>query len=111
MLKRRLLSFALKPFWAGEIHDHLQACEFEDDQIKIVGFTSLPTISKANSDGIYIYVNNRFVKDRMIYKAIIEAYRHLLPSGKFPIVILFITIPYFAVDVNVHPTKAISLKK
>ncbi len=89
-----------------EIYDHLQACEFEDDEIKILGFTSLPSISKANSDGIYIYVNKRFVKDRMIYKAIIETYRHVLPTGKFPIVILFITIPPFAVDVNIHPTKA-----
>jgi DNA mismatch repair protein MutL len=89
-----------------EIYDHLQACEFEDDEIKMLGFTSLPSISKANSDGIYIYVNKRFVKDRMIYKAIIETYRHVLPTGKFPIVILFITIPPFAVDVNIHPTKA-----
>ncbi len=89
-----------------EIYDHLRACEFEDDEIKISGFTSLPSISKANSDGIYIYVNKRFVKDRMIYKAIIEAYRHVIPVGKFPIVILFITIPPFAVDVNIHPTKA-----
>ena len=48
----------------------------------------------------------RFVKDRMIYKAIIEAYRHVLPTGKFPVVILFITIPPYAVDVNIHPTKA-----
>jgi hypothetical protein len=42
----------------------------------------------------------------MIYKAITEAYRHSLPSGKFPITLLFITIPPFAVDVNIHPTKA-----
>ena len=89
-----------------EIYDHLRACEFEDDEIKILGFTSLPSISKGNSDGIYIYVNKRFVKDRMIYKAITEAYRHVLPAGKFPVVILFITIPPFAVDVNIHPTKA-----
>ncbi|MGA2463111.1 MAG: DNA mismatch repair endonuclease MutL [Thermodesulfobacteriota bacterium] len=89
-----------------EIYDHLRACEFEDDEIKILGFTTLPSISKANSDGIYIYVNKRFVKDRMIYKAIIEAYRHVLPTGKFPIAILFITIPPYVVDVNIHPTKA-----
>jgi DNA mismatch repair protein MutL len=42
----------------------------------------------------------------MIYKAIIETYRHLLPSGKFPVVVLFITVPPYAVDVNIHPTKA-----
>ena len=42
----------------------------------------------------------------MIYKAISEAYRHVLPAGRFPIAILFITLPPFAIDVNVHPTKA-----
>ena len=42
----------------------------------------------------------------MIYKAILDAYRHILPSHQFPVVILFITIPPSTVDVNVHPTKA-----
>jgi DNA mismatch repair protein MutL len=89
-----------------EVVDHLRRCEFDDGEIRILGFTSLPSIVKGNTDGIYLYVNRRFVKDRMIYKAIIETYRHILPAGKFPVVILFITIPPFAVDVNIHPTKA-----
>jgi DNA mismatch repair protein MutL len=89
-----------------EMVDHLQRCEFDDGEIRISGFTSLPSIAKGNSDGIYLYVNQRFVKDRMIYKAIIETYRHVLPTNKFPVTILFITIPPYAVDVNIHPTKA-----
>ncbi len=89
-----------------EIYDHLRPCEFEENEIKILGFANLPSISKGNSDAIYIYVNKRFVKDRMIYKAITESYRHVLPTGKFPIVILYITLPPYAVDVNIHPTKA-----
>lgn len=89
-----------------EVYDHLQAVELEDEEIRISGYVSLPTFSKGNADGIYLYVNRRFVKDRMIYRAILEAYRHVIPAGKFPIVILFITLPPSAVDVNVHPTKA-----
>jgi len=89
-----------------EVVNHLQRCEFDDGEIRILGFTSLPPLVKGNTDGIYLYVNRRFVKDRMLYKAIIEAYRHVLPTGKFPVVILFITIPPYAVDVNIHPTKA-----
>jgi DNA mismatch repair protein MutL len=88
-----------------EIYDHLKRLEFEDGEVRISGFTSLPALSKGNSDGIYLYVNRRFVKDRMVYKAVTEAYRHVIPIGKFPIVILFITIPPFTLDVNVHPTK------
>jgi DNA mismatch repair protein MutL len=88
-----------------EIYHHLRPLEFEDGEIKISGFTSLPSISKGNADGIYLYVNGRFIKDRMISKAIIEAYRYVIPAGRFPISILFITLPPFAIDVNVHPTK------
>jgi DNA mismatch repair protein MutL len=89
-----------------EVVEQLRRCEFDNGEIGISGFASLPSIAKGNSDGIYLFVNKRFVKDRMIYKAIIETYRHVLPSGKFPVVVLLITVPPYAVDVNIHPTKA-----
>jgi len=89
-----------------EIYHHLQPIGFEDEEIHITGFASLPPFSKGNADGIYLYVNRRFIRDRMIYKAVIDAYHHIIPAGKFPVVILFVTIPPSAIDVNVHPTKA-----
>jgi len=89
-----------------DVYDHLQPFAFEEGEIKISGYGSLPTYSRGNGNGIYIYVNRRFIKDRLIYRAILEAYRHLIPAGQFPIVILFITLPPSLVDVNVHPTKA-----
>jgi DNA mismatch repair protein MutL len=89
-----------------EVYHHLQAFEWEEGGTRISGFTSLPTISKGNTDGIYLFVNQRFVKDRMVTKAILEAYRHVIPMGKFPIVLLWVTLPPYAVDVNIHPTKA-----
>ena len=89
-----------------EIYHHLQPFEFEDGAMTLSGFSSLPTFSKGNNDGIYIYVNQRFVKDRMITRAVLEAYRHVIPADRFPIAILWITLPPYAVDVNVHPTKA-----
>jgi DNA mismatch repair protein MutL len=89
-----------------EIYRHLQPIEFYEGEVRISGFASLPSFSKRNSEGIYFYVNQRFVKDRIVYKAILEAYRHILPSNQFPVVILFITIAPSRVDVNVHPTKA-----
>jgi DNA mismatch repair protein MutL len=89
-----------------EIYRHLQPIEFEEGESHLRGFASLPSFSKGNGDGIYLYVNRRFIKDRMIYKAILEAYRHVIPGGKFPVVILFMILPPSAIDVNVHPTKA-----
>jgi DNA mismatch repair protein MutL len=96
----------LEAILGREIYDHLQPVEFEDGEIRIAGFASLPSFSKGNAEGIHLYVNRRFIKDRMIYKAIVEAYRHVIPGGRFPIVILFLTLPPSAIDVNVHPTKA-----
>jgi DNA mismatch repair protein MutL len=89
-----------------EIYRHLQPIEFEEGETHLRGFASLPSFSKGNGDGIYLYVNRRFIKDRTIYKAVLGAYRHVIPGGKFPVVILFMALPPSAIDVNVHPTKA-----
>jgi len=89
-----------------EIYSHLQAIGFEDGGIRISGYASLPSFSKKNGEFMFFYVNQRFIKDRMIYKAVLDAYRRILPSSQFPVVILSISLPSSAVDVNVHPTKA-----
>jgi DNA mismatch repair protein MutL len=89
-----------------EIYDHLKLFAFENEEIRISGFASLPSLLKGNGEGITIYVNQRYIKDRFVYRAVLEAYRHVIPAGKYPVVVLFLTIPPSAVDVNVHPTKA-----
>ena len=96
----------IEAIFGKEIHSHLEPIEFEGEGIRISGYASLPSISKRNAESIFFYVNQRFIKDRMIYKAILDAYRHILPNNQFPVVILFIVLPPSAVDVNVHPTKA-----
>ena len=105
-LKTESLLVRIEAIFGKEIYRHLRPIGFEDGEIRISGFSTLPSFSKRNAEGIYFYVNQRFIKDRMIYKAILDAYRHILPSNQFPVVILFITLPPSAVDVNVHPTKA-----
>jgi DNA mismatch repair protein MutL len=89
-----------------EVYGHLQPIGFEQGEIRLSGFASLPSFSKRNAEGIYFYVNQRFIKDRMIYRAVLDAYRHALPMNQFPVVVLFITLPPSFVDVNVHPTKS-----
>jgi len=96
----------VEAIFGKEIYQHLQPIEFEEADIRISGFAGLPSFSKRNAEGIYLYVNQRFIKDRMVYRAILDGYRHILPSNQFPIVVLFITLAPSAVDVNVHPTKA-----
>ncbi len=105
-LKTESTLVRIEAIFGKEIYGHLQPIQFEDGEVRLSGFCSLPSFSKRNAEGIYLYVNQRFIKDRTVYKAILDGYRHILPSNQFPIVILFITLPPSSVDVNVHPTKA-----
>jgi DNA mismatch repair protein MutL len=73
--------------------------------IRVHGFVSKPEVQKLNRNSLYFFVNRRMVRDRIILHAIAEAYRNILPSGIYPVVLLFIDMPYAEVDVNVHPSK------
>ena len=73
--------------------------------IRVQGFVSRPEVQKLNRNNIYFFVNRRLVRDRLILHAITEAYRNILPSGVFPVVLIFLEIPPSEVDVNVHPSK------
>ena len=77
----------------------------ESATLTVRGFTSRPDVQRPNRNGIYIFVNRRLVRDRLILHAIHEAYRNILPPTVFPATLLFLEMPYDEVDVNVHPAK------
>jgi DNA mismatch repair protein MutL len=77
----------------------------EKATITVSGFTSRPDIQRPNRNGIYVFVNRRLVRDRLILHAIHEAYRNILPQNVFPATLIFLEMPYEEVDVNVHPAK------
>ncbi len=72
---------------------------------QLSGFVSKPQIQKLNRDSIYVFVNRRLIRDRMVLKAISSAYHNLVPPGCFPFALLFLDLPCEEVDVNVHPSK------
>jgi DNA mismatch repair protein MutL len=74
-------------------------------EVRLHGFVSKPEIQKLNRNSIYIFVNGRLIRDRLIQHAITEAYRNILPPTVYPVVLLFIEMPTAEVDVNVHPSK------
>jgi DNA mismatch repair protein MutL len=86
-----------------------QLVEYQKDYgrsgVKIHLFTSRPHVQKYNRNSMFFFINRRLVRDKIILHAISEAYRNILPSGTFPVVIMFVTIPFEDVDVNVHPAK------
>jgi DNA mismatch repair protein MutL len=75
------------------------------DDVMIEGFAGLPTYSRAQGTQQFAFVNGRPVKDKLIVSAIRGAYADLMPRGRFPVVVLFITCAADRVDVNVHPAK------
>jgi DNA mismatch repair protein MutL len=64
-----------------------------------------PQYSRLNAKGLWFYLNGRFIRDRVLLKAVGEAYRELIPHGRTPVAFVFLTQPPEEVDVNVHPTK------
>src|SRR5690349_12888361 len=73
--------------------------------IRLHGFVSKPEIQKLNRNSIFIFVNNRLIRDRLVQHALTEAYRNIIPPTVFPVVLLFIELPNAEVDANVHPSK------
>jgi hypothetical protein len=62
-------------------------------------------VQKLNRNSIFIFVNGRLIRDRLVQHAITEAYRNIMPPSVFPVVLLFLEMPHAEVDVNVHPSK------
>ena len=73
--------------------------------LRLTGFYSKPELQKLNRNSIYIFVNKRLIRDRLLMHAITEAYRNVIPPTSFPVVLLFLQMPPEEVDVNVHPAK------
>lgn len=115
---RELLSLPI-PFDASEVLSlsriaKILGKDFEANSIKISvakenirldGYVSLPNYHKSTSQYQYLFVNGRMVKDKVLLTAIRVAYGDVLPRGRFPLLALFLTLPYEFVDVNVHPQK------
>jgi len=75
------------------------------DRVRVDGWVSSPQVFRSTSRGVYIYVNGRFVRDRVIQHALFAGYRQRLVKGRFPMAALFVSLPSAQLDVNVHPTK------
>ncbi len=81
------------------------AIEAERDGVRVTGFAGLPTLSRANTLGQYMFVNGRPVRDKLLIGAVRGAYADYLPRDRHPLLALFVTLEAREVDVNVHPAK------
>jgi DNA mismatch repair protein MutL len=89
-----------------EFLENLLEVDGGDSQVaRVTGFVSAPRDRRTSRDSQYLFVNRRFVRDRMIGRSLSEGYRSILPYGVYPAALLFIETPLEEVDVNVHPAK------
>lgn len=77
----------------------------EQDGVQAWGFIGAPALTKRTADGLWLYVNERYVRDKTLIGAVRTAYSNLIDRGRHPVVFLFVTVPEGTLDVNVHPAK------
>jgi DNA mismatch repair protein MutL len=95
----------LVQIFGSELVGDLLPVDQTNDRIQISGFTSRPTTHRNTTSDLYFFVNRRSVRDRLLLRALVEAYRASLPQRRYPVAVLFIDLPAEYVDVNVHPSK------
>jgi len=77
----------------------------EEDAVSLSGWISAPRVARSTTQGIYLFVNGRPVRDRTIQHGLMAGFERRLMKGQFPVAVLFIKVPFDRVDVNVHPSK------
>lgn len=88
-----------------EISSLLVEASHNMGSIDVKGYVAKPLVARSNRNFEYYFVNDRFIRNKAINKAIEDAYKPYLMQHKYPFTVLFITIDADEVDVNVHPTK------
>jgi DNA mismatch repair protein MutL len=93
------------PPWRRKEEGEEDAEPADPGEMRLHGFVSKPEIQKLNRNSIFIFVNGRLIRDRLVQHGLTEAYRNIIPPTVYPVVLLFLELPPGEVDVNVHPSK------
>lgn len=92
--------------WKNNLHSHMQQISSENNNYcNVAGVCSEINYYRYDRNQIFVFVNNRWIKNIDLTKAIMRAYLGTLPPQKFPAAALFITLPQHDIDINIHPKK------
>lgn len=95
----------LSVLMGSEVARSLVALDQQVGELKIKAFLGPPDLNRSRGDRIFIYVNNRSIRDRLVTRAVMEGYGQRLMKGRYPQAVIFLDIAPSLVDINVHPTK------
>jgi DNA mismatch repair protein MutL len=96
---------AYQIFGAEFLENLLEVSGGHERVARVRGYVSAPRERRTSRDAQYLFINGRYVRDRLISRALSDGYRAILPNGVYPAALLFLEIPLAEVDVNVHPAK------
>ncbi len=99
------LETRIKDIYGKNFSNSLLPVELSKTPYKISGFTGNLNTTKKRQGDQFLFLNGRFIKDRLLSSAVFSAYRSLISRGEFPFFVLFLQIPLDSVDINVHPAK------
>ena len=95
----------IKDIFGKKFSNSLLPVELSKSPYKISGFTGNLNTTKKRQGDQFLFLNGRFIKDRLLSSAVFSAYRSLISRGEFPFFVLFLKVPLDSVDINVHPAK------
>jgi DNA mismatch repair protein MutL len=89
----------------GKRVDAVYPFDHHQNDIRVSGYVTRPEIDRHDTRGLWFFVNQRFVRDRMLQRALLDGYRTMVERGRYPLAVVHIDLDPAAVDVNVHPQK------
>lgn len=99
------LSKRIIDLFGKNYRDQLIPCQEDTPLIKLKGYIGRPDKSKKTRGDQYFFINNRYVRNNYLHRALMDAYANLISNDEYPFYVLFIEIDPSHIDVNVHPTK------
>ncbi len=91
--------------YGREMINELLPVSLDTPRVSVSGFISRPTATRNNAQHMFTFVNDRYIRNKTIHRALMDGYRNILPTGRYPIVFLFLESDSRTIDFNVHPTK------
>ena len=99
------LAAAIHAVFGEEVSAGLLLVDYGMNGVSVRGYTSLPEQSRSTRSMQHFFVNTRYIRSKACYAALEDAYKNSVMTGKYPYCFLYVSLPYEAVDVNVHPAK------